>query len=165
MRLNAKQWARVTAMAATGVAVGLGTFLSYHESGGKEYLTPYKDSGGVWTVCDGVTGKDVVPTKKYTSEECKALNAKHQAWAIACVEKYLPMVTEVDEKIGWASVCYNIGEANFANASFTKLRREGRRVQACVSVAQNWHKGGGVPHLLDDRRRDEVVLICGNTES
>lgn len=39
---------------------------------GREYV-PYRDIGGVWTVCDGITGADVVIGKTYTDAECSAL--------------------------------------------------------------------------------------------
>ena len=34
---------------------------------------PYQDVVGVWTVCYGHTGKDILLGKKYTEAECRAL--------------------------------------------------------------------------------------------
>ena len=34
---------------------------------------PYQDVVGVWTVCYGHTGKDIMLGKKYTEAECRAL--------------------------------------------------------------------------------------------
>lgn len=39
---------------------------------GRRY-EPYRDVVGVITVCDGHTGKDIVPGKHYTDAECDAL--------------------------------------------------------------------------------------------
>lgn len=36
---------------------------------------PYKDIAGIWTVCAGITGSDVVLGKTYTQRECDALLA------------------------------------------------------------------------------------------
>ncbi|AKJ74053.1 putative endolysin [Salmonella phage 36] len=36
---------------------------------------PYKDIAGIWTVCHGITGKDVILGKEYTRRECDALLA------------------------------------------------------------------------------------------
>jgi lysozyme len=163
MRLSNKQWASVAAAITISTTAGLGAFLNYHESGGKQYLKPYRDSGGVWTVCDGVTGPDVDPSRQYTVAECAELNAKHRKWALFCVEQYLPMVTSSEETLGWASVCYSIGEPAFRKSSFVQLRRNGKVKEACESVKANYHRGGGIPHLLDDRRLDETELICGHS--
>lgn len=37
---------------------------------------PYQDVVGVWTVCYGHTGKDIMLDKKYTEAECRALLSK-----------------------------------------------------------------------------------------
>ncbi|ELW9383363.1 lysozyme, partial [Klebsiella pneumoniae] len=37
---------------------------------------PYQDVVGVWTVCYGHTGKDIMLGKKYTETECRALLSK-----------------------------------------------------------------------------------------
>ncbi|STH74213.1 phage lysozome [Escherichia coli] len=37
---------------------------------GVSYI-PYKDIVGVWTVCHGHTGKDIMLGKTYTEAECK----------------------------------------------------------------------------------------------
>jgi len=34
---------------------------------------PYKDVAGVWTVCDGHHGADIVKDRKYTDRECDRL--------------------------------------------------------------------------------------------
>lgn len=34
---------------------------------------PYKDVAGVWTVCDGHTGSDIIKNKRYTDRECDRL--------------------------------------------------------------------------------------------
>ena len=38
---------------------------------------PYKDIAGIWTVCAGITGPDVVLGKSYTKKECDLLLQKH----------------------------------------------------------------------------------------
>lgn len=51
---------------------------------------PYRDTGNVWTVCRGVTGKeDVDPAKLYTRAECDALERKHLAIAEAAARRYI----------------------------------------------------------------------------
>lgn len=38
---------------------------------GGPFFVPYKDPVGIWTVCWGHTGKDVIPGKEYTIEQCE----------------------------------------------------------------------------------------------
>ncbi|THJ30930.1 lysozyme, partial [Lampropedia aestuarii] len=52
---------------------------AHYESSGRHIGTPYVDTlgkGRPWTVCNGVTGPDVIAGKTYTREECKALELK-----------------------------------------------------------------------------------------
>ncbi len=44
---------------------------------GVTYHRVYKDTGGVDTVCRGVTGADVIPSKLYARAECDVLERKH----------------------------------------------------------------------------------------
>src|SRR5450830_1198405 len=57
--------------AASGGAIALAGVLATWYEGRR--LTPYRDPVGILTVCEGITGKDVVPGKTYTPAECDAL--------------------------------------------------------------------------------------------
>lgn len=59
-----------TASPGVKVAMVMG---SYYESSGRHIGKPYIDKlgkGQPWTVCNGITGKDVIPGKWYTPSEC-----------------------------------------------------------------------------------------------
>lgn len=47
------------------------------EGVGGQRSTPYRDVGGVWTVCSGITGPDVAPGHYYSDKECDTLLVKH----------------------------------------------------------------------------------------
>ncbi len=68
---------KAVAAAIGGGAVAIASVLITGPGGndgleGVSYI-PYKDIVGVWTVCHGHTGKDIMPGKTYTEAECKAL--------------------------------------------------------------------------------------------
>ena len=49
---------------------------AHYESGGRHIGKPYVDKigkGQPWTVCHGVTGKEVDPKRYYTPEDCRRL--------------------------------------------------------------------------------------------
>ena len=50
---------------------------------------PYKDIVGVWTVCHGHTGKDIMLGKTYTKAECKALLNKDLATVARQINPYI----------------------------------------------------------------------------
>lgn len=68
---------KAVAAAIGGGAIAIASVLITGPSGndGLEGVrhNPYKDIVGVWTVCYGHTGKDIIPGKTYTEAECKAL--------------------------------------------------------------------------------------------
>jgi lysozyme len=161
MRLAPHHWTKVAAGLSLSCAAALSIFLNTHESGGRQILKPYQDTGGVWTVCDGVTGPAVIPGKTYTPAECADLNQTARAWALACIDRHVSVPLTRPQRVGWASVCYNLGEEQFKTAQFLRLINAGKHTAACQSLRENWHKGGGKPHLLDDRRADEIHLACG----
>ena len=62
--------ARATALVAVALLPVTGGLVASWE--GTEF-TPYRDLGGVWTVCEGVTGPAVIPGKVYSRQECRDL--------------------------------------------------------------------------------------------
>lgn len=50
---------------------------------------PYQDVVGVWTVCYGHTGKDIMLGKKYTEAECRALLSKDLNTVARQIDPYI----------------------------------------------------------------------------
>lgn len=61
---------KITVLVGAGASAIALTVIAHFE--GVRY-EPYEDVGGVLTVCYGHTGKDIVPNKTYTKEECNEL--------------------------------------------------------------------------------------------
>ncbi|EBA8674316.1 lysozyme, partial [Salmonella enterica] len=76
-------------------------------------LLAYRDNGGIWTVCRGVTridGKPVVKGQRMTQSQCDHYNAIERDKALAWVAKNIHVPLTEPQKVGIASFCpYNIG--------------------------------------------------------
>lgn len=84
---------KAVAAAIGGGAIAIASVLITGPSGndgleGVSYI-PYKDIVGVWTVCHGHTGKDIIPGKTYTEAECKALLNKDLATVARQINPYI----------------------------------------------------------------------------
>lgn len=64
---------RLAKAAAGGATAVAGVLQNWYESGERQTLTAYRDPAGFLTVCDGVTGSDVIKDKTYTPDECAFL--------------------------------------------------------------------------------------------
>lgn len=93
--------------------------------------TPYKDIAGVWTVCAGITGKDVIIGKTYTKRECDALLAKHIKVAKDEVDKRVKVEIPATMRAAMYSFTYNAGTGAFRNSTMLKLINNGRYMEAC----------------------------------
>lgn len=128
--------------AAAGVVLasaGLISQIGKHE--GREYA-PYRDIVGVLTVCDGITGPDVIPGKTYTDAECNALSLKHVedhgAKLLQCITV---RVTQgyYDALVSWA---YNVGVGAACGSTLIRLLNQGQYRAACEQLMR-WNKAGG----------------------
>lgn len=155
--LKANRW-----ILAALVPVTLASGIALHESSGKHVGKPYKDVGGVWTVCDGYTGKDIVPTKTYSVAECKAITekaiAEHGKGVLACVK--VPISQKEYE--AYTSFAYNVGVAAFCKSSILRTLNAGNRSMACQGLYIHpngkpaWsHAGGKYYQGLQNRRLAE----------
>ena len=119
-------------------SVSLTTFIVARE--GNEHL-PYQDTGGVWTVCAGVTGPKVIPGRPYSDDECKALNSgaieAHGIQVLQCMHGASLKQYEYD---ALASLAYNVGTGNVCSSCLPDrlclgdLVRKGRMVEACERI-------------------------------
>lgn len=97
---------------------------------------PYKDSGGVWTVCDGHTGSDIIIDKIYTDPECDALTAKDAKIAEAVVDRNVKYPITLYTKAALISFVYNIGGSQFATSTLLKILNAGDVVGACNQLSR-----------------------------
>ncbi len=116
-------------------------------------LVPYQDIGGIWTVCAGVTGPDVVPGKTYTEAECQALNEKHAAIHAESAQRLVTYRPVPDLTMAaFISFHYNVGPAAFAQSTLLKRANAGDLRGACEQLSRWVKVGKTVVRGLENRR-------------
>jgi lysozyme len=124
-----------------GVVVASASLAAFIATSEGNETTPYRDTGGVWTVCAGVTGPQVIPGRPYTDDECRALNAgaieRHGREVLRCMQG-APLKQHEYEAL--ASLAYNVGSDNVCATCLPgryclgDLVRAGRMVEACDRI-------------------------------
>lgn len=147
---------------ASAIAVTV-PFLNKHE--GVEYR-PYRDVAGVWTVCTGITGTDVIKGKTYTQKECDALLAKHLAIHQRAVDKALNVNVPVNTRAALYSFSFNVGTTAMRNSTAIRKINQGDIYGGCNAlkmfnkITVNGKKV--VSKGLVNRRNSEVELCLSH---
>ena len=120
-------------------SVGLVAALGLWE--GRLFL-PYKDIVGVWTVCAGITGPEVIPGRRYSLNECNQLETKaikeHQEGLLQCLKA--PVSQETFDAL--SLFAYNVGVAGACRSTAVRLINEGNLSGGCEALLM-WSKAGG----------------------
>ncbi|EOD4079975.1 lysozyme [Yersinia enterocolitica] len=124
---------------------------------GREYM-PYRDVVGVLTVCDGHTGKDIIPSKRYSDAECDALLYQDLIPVFAAIDRIVNVPMSDFRKAALASFGYNVGITAMTNSTMVKKLNRGDTSGACDEL-RRWIKAGGkVWKGLVNRREVEREL-------
>jgi lysozyme len=132
---------KVLALIASGAsAIAIATqFL--HEKEGADRLVPYRDAGGVWTACMGVT-HNVKPADRYTPEQCAQMDAAAIQQAASEVQRMVTVPMSEPERAAVISFCaYNIGPGKCSQSTFLRELNAGNRAAACAQI-QRWIMDG-----------------------
>lgn len=121
--------------AAGGGAIAIAAVLIPSLEGNS--YTPYRDVGGVLTVCNGITGPDVIQGKTYTQAECDALLQKHLKPYSRSVERSVKVPSNAYQKAALISFSYNVGVNAFEHSSVLRNLNAGRYQQACDGM-RSW---------------------------
>lgn len=149
---------KLLAVALSAAAAGAGTYVathrdappptavqlameigSHYESSGRHIGTPYIDRvgrGQPWTVCDGVTGPDVVPGRYYTREDCKRLELpRYLAAERDAARLFVYWHTyNVWVQASIIDMLFNAGEPAVAGSSMRRKANAGDLVGACAEM-------------------------------
>lgn len=112
----------------TGVMLVTAGLLSQLEG---THYKPYIDIAGVPTVCEGITGSDVVMGKTYTRKECDKLLEKHIAVAAKAVDGAVKVEIPDTMRAALYSFTFNAGQGAFRSSTLLKLTNQGRLYEAC----------------------------------
>ena len=139
----------------------------HYESSGRHIGKPYIDragKGSPWTVCAGVTGPAVVPSRYYTPQDCERLETAmyRQALTIARANLKQWETYNVFVRASFLDVAYNVPSALMGTTLQAKANA-GDLVGACLQMPR-WVYGtvnGQKVRLrgLEDRR-DTSTELC-----
>lgn len=126
---------------------------------GREY-TPYRDLVGVWTTCDGITGRHVIPNKIYTDHECDALLSGelelHGRRLMSCIAVPVPQ-HRYEALASWA---YNVGTGAACGSTLVRRLNAGEdQIPVCKELLR-WDRAGGRQVRGLTNRRQAEYLLC-----
>lgn len=97
---------------------------------------PYQDVVGVWTVCYGHTGKDIMLGKTYTESECRALLNKDLNIVARQINPYIQKPIPETMRGALYSFAYNVGAGNLQTSTLLrKINGATRKVHATSCAA------------------------------
>lgn len=151
---------RKQAAAGGGIALVTGSLIAFVASYEGTRYKPYRDVVGVWTVCEGITGKHVIPGKEYTRAECDALLGgeieKHGRGLMECVTR--PITQNQYEAL--ASWTFNVGVGAACKSTLVRKINAGAPPSDWCNELLKWDKAGGIPWRGLTRRRQAERDLC-----
>ena len=123
--------------------------------------TPYRDTGGILTVCYGHTGADVVQGRAYTQDECERLLAADMASARAQVKRCLPMPLLPQIEGALTSAVYNAGTKVVCCSTLQQKAMLNDWPGSCRELIRWKYIGRTVSQGLENRRMDEAAVCLG----
>lgn len=123
---------------------------------------PYRDVVGVWTVCWGHTGKDIILGKTYTKAECQALLDKDLNIVARQINPYIKVPIPETTRGALYSFVYNVGAGNFKTSTLLYKINQGDTKGACEQL-RRWTYAGGKQWkgLITRREIEREVCLWG----
>ncbi|HBT4315755.1 TPA: lysozyme [Klebsiella aerogenes] len=123
---------------------------------------PYRDVVGVWTVCYGHTGEDIMVGKTYTKAECNALLNKDLNAVARQIDPYIKKPIPDTMRGALYSFAYNVGTGNFKTSTLLLKINQGDSKGACEQL-QRWTYAGGKQRkgLVTRREIEREVCLWG----
>ena len=142
--------------AVGGGAIAIATVMLSGPDGleGREYVA-YRDVVGVLTVCDGHTGADIIPGKRYSDAECDALTRNDLTRIARQVDPHIKVPTTETQRAAIYSFAYNVGANAAINSTLLKRLNAGDYVGACDQLRRWVYAGGKTWRGLMNRREVE----------
>lgn len=128
---------------------------------GRKYEA-YRDVAGVWTVCDGHTGRDIVRGKKYTDRECDNLLWKDLQPAKKTVDSMVKAPLNEYQRAALYSFVFNVGSDAFSKSTLLRKLNRGDHAGACEEMRRWVYAGKQKWAGLINRREMERSLCIGD---
>lgn len=150
---------KLAGMTGAGALAIAGTMIPELE--GVRYA-PYYDVAGVLTVCYGHTDRDIIPGKKYTETECRALLQNDLEPFAQSVDRSVKVPTSEYQKAALITFSYNVGVTAFERSALLRQLNAGNYRAACDGLHQ-WIYAGGKKWkgLMNRREVEREVCLWG----
>ncbi|EPF6160759.1 lysozyme [Citrobacter sedlakii] len=124
---------------------------------------PYRDVVGIWTVCYGHTGNDIMIGKTYIESECKALLNKDLNTVARQINPYIKVPIPETTRGALYSFVYNVGAGNFKTSTLLHKINQGDIKGACEQL-RRWTYAGGKQWkgLITRREIEREVCMWGD---
>ncbi|WP_133623012.1 lysozyme [Erwinia sp. LJJL01] len=131
---------------------------------GRKYEA-YKDVTGIWTVCDGHTGADIVKGKTYTDRECDQLLYRDLKHVKEGVDSLVKVPLGEFQRASLYSFTYNVGLNSFSNSTLLKKINAGDAFAACDEL-RRWVYAGGQKWrgLMNRREMERSLCLAENAD-
>lgn len=149
---------KALAVGATAALAIAGALVGKWE--GVRYV-PYRDQGGVLSVCYGHTGADVVAGRQYTQDECEAFKQADLKVASAVVTRCLPMPLLPQIEGALTSAVYNAGPKVVCGSTLQQQAMLNNWPEACRQLTRWKYIGRTMSQGLENRRMDEAAVCLG----
>lgn len=150
---------RLIAAAGGGAMLIATVFLGGKDGVEGRVYEPYKDVAGVWTVCDGHTGADIVKGKKYTDRECDRLMWNDLQPVKKAVDSMVKVPLGEYPRAALYSFTYNVGTSAFSKSTLLKKLNAADQAGACEEL-RRWVYAGGMKWKGLMNRRDMERSLC-----
>ncbi|CAI0828845.1 lysozyme [Serratia fonticola] len=160
--MNPKLRKAVTAAVGGGafaIAASLITGSNGHDGLEGVRYEPYRDVTGVWTVCYGHTGKDIMHGKTYTPAECSALLDKDLSNVARQIDPYIKIDIPETMRGALYSFAYNVGTGNIQTSALLRKINQGDSKSACEQL-RLWIYAGGKQWKGLITRREIEREVC-----
>lgn len=151
---------RVVVTASAAVLAVAGALVTKWE--GVRY-TPYRDTGGILTVCYGHTGKDVIDGRRYTTDECEQFKQADLEVANQSVKRCLTMPMLVQIEGALTSAVFNAGQGVVCGSTLQTKAQLNDWPGACAELGRWKYIGRQVSQGLENRRADERAVCEGKS--
>lgn len=143
-----------------GGAIAIATVMLSGKDGleGREDVA-YRDVVGVLTVCDGHTGSDIIPGKRYTDKECDALTRADLTRIARQVDPHIRVPVSETQRAAIYSFAYNVGATATINSTLLKKLNAKDYGGACAEL-KRWVYAGGQKWKGLMNRRDVEYEVC-----
>lgn len=149
---------RMTVGSAGGVAAVIALISPFIQQQEGYAAKPYKDTGGVLSVCYGYTGPDIV-SRTYSKAECNELSTKDIQIKTQNILKITPGLDRRPYVLAATiSFVYNVGEGTYSKSSVARDFKAGQFKLGCTDMLKYTFIGKTYSQGLANRREREYNL-------